>query len=218
MSVLVDWQIRELSIDVEGERGLLPNGMLYNPREPLLAPFSEGVSDDGVISYGLTSCGYDLRLGNKAMIFKSTYAEMIDPKVMRRTRIEREYYFKRLFDTLDDLRAGERLILPPHSYLLAFSHEMIRMPRYVVGTCVGKSTYARCGVIVNTTPLEPGWHGHLTIEIGNLTGNQIALYVMEGICQMRLDTLNATVEKDYAEKDGKYQNQAAEPVPARVKE
>lgn len=214
MSVLVDWQIRELSL---GKSGGPP------PQEPLLAPFSEGVSDDGVISYGLTSCGYDLRMGTKAMIFKSTYCEMIDAKMMKKSRLHRELAFKRLFDTLDDLQVGEKLIMPPHSYVLVYSHERIHIPRYLVGTCVGKSTYARCGVIVNTTPLEPGWCGHLTIEIGNLTPCQVPLYVMEGICQMRLDTLDQQPETDYSQKGpggtgGKYQNQGAEPVPARIKE
>ena len=218
MSFLVDWQIRALSIDVVGERGMIASPMPYNPHYPLLSPFSEGVQDDGVISYGLTSSGYDLRLGNKVKIFKSTFGEMIDPKATRREAKERETYFRRVFDDIDNIKDGQYVVLPPHSYLLAYSKEYIRMPRWLSATCVGKSTYARCGVIVNCTPAEPDWEGHLTIEIGNLTGNQTALYCGEGIAQMRFETLNGVVEKSYRDKDGKYQAQGAEPVAARVKE
>lgn len=180
--------------------------------KPMLEPFSEGVQGDGVISFGLTSAGYDLRLGYEVLIFKNSFNELMDPKRLKND----EAYLKRVFDKVDGLKQGERIIVPPHSYLLAYSLEYIRMPRNVKGTCVGKSTYARCGILINTTPLEPGWHGNLTIEIANISPCPVPLVAGEGLCQLQFDLLGDFPEKDYESKGGKYQGQGASPTPARV--
>lgn len=206
MGVLSDKEIRYLCLPA-----IPPEGF-----KPMLEPFSEGVQGDNTISYGLTSAGYDLRLGHKVMVFKNTTNAIMDPKDFKRGGVE---YQNRLFDVLDNLKAGERVILPAHSYLLAYSLEYIRMPRHLKATCVGKSSYARAGVLINTTPIEPMWRGHLTLEIGNISPCPIALHVAEGIAQIEFHLIYGEVEKDYENKHpggGKYQDQGPEPIPSRV--
>lgn len=174
---------------------------------PVIEPFSEGVQGGGVISYGLSHAGYDLRLGNKMLVFKNTRNLVVDPK-----RFKDEVYTHQMFDEV----VGSIFTIPPHSYVLAFSMELMRIPRWLKGRCVGKSTYARCGLIVNTTPAEPGWCGHLTIEIANTSPCPVMAYAGEGIAQMEFETLTGEPEVDYGQKDGKYQNQSADPIPAKV--
>lgn len=184
----------------------------------MLYPFSDQVNE-GVISYGLSHAGYDLRLGDELLLFKNSYNETIDPK-----RFKDEDYRRRVFDVVHPrdmvMSHGRWLqyIIPPHSYALGASLEYIRMPRHLKGRCVGKSTLARCGILINTTPIEPGWHGHLTIEISNITPCPALIYAREGIAQLEFETLTAEPQQDYEQKAGKYQGQGAEPVPARVKE
>lgn len=196
MSILVDHEIRELS-----------KGTIC----PLLSPFSEAVQGGGVISYGLSHAGYDLRLGGKVLVFKNTYSEMVDPKVVKQ-------HPERIFDTIEGLQPGERVWIPSGGYILGYSLEQIRMPNNIKGMCVGKSTLARCGIHVNTTPLEPGWIGWLTIEIANHTPCPVCVYAYEGIAQLEFHRLPVLPEGTYADKSGKYQFQGMEPVPARVKE
>lgn len=196
MSILVDWEIRDLCVPGNGRA--------------LITPFSEGVQGNGVISYGLSHAGYDLRLGGKVLMFKNTYAERVDPK-------EVKSHPERVFDIIDGLQPGERVWIPPQGYILGYSMEYIRMPGKLKGTCIGKSTLARCGIHVNTTPLEPGWEGFLTLEIANHTPCSVCVYSGEGIAQLEFHRLYYAPERDYAAKDGKYQFQGAEPVPARVK-
>lgn len=184
---------------------------------PMLAPFSEQVNE-GVISYGLSHAGYDLRLGDELLLFKNTYNETIDPK-----RFKDEDYRRRVFDrvTTSPMSVGVSnlsFVIPPHSYALGASLEYIRMPRWLKGRCVGKSTLARCGILINTTPIEPGWHGHLTIEISNITPCPALVYAREGIAQMEFEKLTGEPDQDYADKGGKYQGQQSGPVPARIKE
>lgn len=195
MAILVDWQIRSLAHSGK-----------------LLDPFSESVQDGGVISYGLTHCGYDLRLGGTVLVFKNTHQQIISPK-----RAKEPGFMERVFDRFENLQPGCAVVIPPHSYILGYSLEYIRMPSDLKGRCVGKSSLARCGVLANTTPLEPGWHGHLTLEIANITPCPVEVYVAEGIAQLEFETLAGEPETDYAQKNGKYQGQQAEPVIGKVK-
>ena len=195
MAILVDWQIRN-----------------YVNSCKLLDPFSEAVQDGGVISYGLSHAGYDLRLGGTVLIFKNTHWRRISPKFAREPG-----FVEAVFDKFENLQPGCAVVVPPNSYILGYSLEYIRMPSDLKGRCVGKSSLARCGVLANTTPIEPGWHGHLTIEIANVTPCPVEIYVGEGVCQLELETLAGTPECDYAQKGGKYQGQGAEPVIGKVK-
>jgi dCTP deaminase len=179
----------------------------------MIDPFSRAVQDGGVISYGLTHAGYDLRLGYTVLVFKNSYAEVVDPK-----RFKDPDYQRRVFEEIDELREGQSVLVPPHGYVLGYTLEYLRIPRFVKGRAVGKSTLARSGILINTTPAEPTWQGHLTLEIANITPCPVAIYAGEGICQMEFEEISRggpTIS--YADKKGKYQGQGPEPVPARVK-
>ncbi len=193
--ILVDHQIRTLCVNVH---------------EPMIDPFSETVSESGVISYGLTSAGYDLRLAPEILLFKTSYGEILDPKLFGD-----QNYRRRVFEMLDTDDGS--IVIPPGSYVLARSVERLHIPRHLKGRVVGKSTYARIGVLINTTPLEPGWKGTLTIEIGNVTPCPVRIHVGEGIAQLELEELNGLPEADYSQKPGggKYNNQV-NVTPARV--
>lgn len=197
--------------------------------KPMIEPFSEAVEGDGVISYGLTSGGYDMRLGPKVLIFKSSYGQVVDPR-----RFSDPEYCRKMFDDISVcdpggnaacLRChGEKggcekgsIVFPPKSYVLAYSLEYFRIPRHLKGRCVGKSTYARLGVIVNTTPLEPEWEGNLTIELYNSNPNPVLLFPTQGIAQLEFELLDAEPKVSYKDKKGKYDKQGAAPVPAIVK-
>lgn len=206
--ILVDWQIRNLCCN-------LPDGAL-----PMIDPFSEAVSGDGVISWGCSHAGYDIRLGPDILIFKNSYGEVLDPK-----KFSDPAYRNRCFDQvsrcdrssrddtcanclLDKSRCDKTpVIIPAHSYILGHSYEYLRIPRNLKARCVGKSTLARVGMLINTTPAEPGWHGHLTIEIANITSCPMNVHVMEGISQLEFEELSALPEVDYADKKGVYQGQ-----------
>lgn len=212
MALLPDYMIRRLCVGVE---------------PTMIDPFSDGVDSGGVISYGLSHAGYDLRLGPEVLLFKNSVNEVIDPK-----RFMDDAYRRRMFDELE--LAGGRLklnrhdvgeakgargnafVIPPHGYILGRSLEYLRIPRWLKGRCVGKSTLARSGILVNTTPLEPGWEGHLTIEIGNITHAPAMVYVAEGVAQLEFEQLLNPPMTDYAQKKGKYQSQTGV-TPARVK-
>lgn len=207
-----------LNPDVDWERDC---AMIY--------PFSEGVQGNKVVSYGLSHAGYDLRLGNELLIFKNSWNETVDPKQFNDAN-----YRHRVFDTVTPKIQGaikaaypgdkeaeleqRYYIIPPHSYALGASLEYLRIPTHIKGRCVGKSTYARCGILINTTPLEPGWEGHLTIEISNISPCPAMIYAGEGIAQLEFELLTSPPKQDYAGKAGKYNKQGSSPVPARVKE
>ncbi len=187
---------------------------------PMIAPFSEGVQGGGVISFGLSHAGYDLRLGYELLVFKNTWNEIIDPK-----RFRDEEYRRRVFDVVNPgsiyhktIDGEEAFVIPPHSYALGASLEHLDIPNWLKGRCVGKSTLARCGILINCTPLEPGWRGHLTIEISNITPCPALIYAGEGIAQLEFETLTGPPEVTYEGKQGKYQSQGSSPVPARIKE
>jgi dCTP deaminase len=195
MSLLTDQEIRSRCVDTS---------------EPLIIPFSEGVSGGGVVSYGLSSAGYDLRLAPEVLAFKNSHGEVLDPK-----RFADEDYCLRVFDNVHSNHKGH-IILPAHSYVLGCSLEYVRMPRQLKGRVVGKSTWARAGVLINTTPIEPGWEGHITLEIGNVTPCPVRLYVGEGIAQLEFETFRGDVGTSYADKGGVYQGQL-HVTPPRVK-
>lgn len=180
------------------------------PGKEMITPFSEAVSGNGEIIWGLTSAGYDLRLGTKAKIFKNTSGEAINPK-----RFKDPEYCKRMFDDIE-VKPHEPFIIPAHSYMLGMAHEYINMPRDLKGRVVGKSTYARCGVICCLTPAEPGWKGHLTIEISNSSPCPAEVYSMEGVVQIEFEMLAMNPDMCYERKGGKYQN-TMEVTPAIVK-
>lgn len=144
-----------------------------------------------VISYGTTSYGYDIRVGNKFKLFSNIRAGVVDPK-----NFDPEF----LVDVEGDC------IIPPNSYALAHSLEYMRIPRSVLVLCVGKSTYARCGIIVNVTPLEPEWEGQITLEISNSTPNPVKVYANEGIAQL-LFLEGGNCLTSYADRSGKYMGQ-----------
>lgn len=145
-----------------------------------------------LISYGLSSYGYDMRLSHEFKIFTNVYSSIVDPKA----------FTEDVFVSIEDAVC----VIPPNSFALARSMEYFRIPRNVLTMCIGKSTYARCGLIVNVTPFEPEWEGHVTIEISNTTPLPAKIYAGEGIAQV-LFFEGAPCDISYAERNGKYQKQ-----------
>jgi dCTP deaminase len=159
----------------------------------MIEPFSEKQVSKGCISYGLSSYGYDLRVSSEFKIFTNVNSAIIDPKA----------FDERSFVTVE----SESVIIPPNSFALARSIEYFRIPRDVLTICVGKSTYARCGIIVNVTPFEPEWEGYVTLEISNTTPLPAKVYANEGLCQILFFQSDEVCETSYADRSGKYQNQ-----------
>ncbi len=159
----------------------------------MIEPFEEKQMRHGVISYGLSSYGYDIRVADEFKIFTNVNTAVVDPKN---------------FDSRSfvDVR-GDVCIIPPNSFALAKTIEYFRIPRDVLTICVGKSTYARCGLIVNVTPFEPEWEGFVTLEISNTTPLPAKIYANEGIAQVLFFQSDQPCETSYADKHGKYQNQ-----------
>jgi dCTP deaminase len=203
--ILVDTSIRDMSLGGYWNPGDKDKGV---PVKYLIDPFSEPISGQGVISYGLTSSGYDLRLHNELVVFKTIghrSVEPVDPK-----RFNEPDYFDRVAERVtveQDIYGHRGFVIPPHGYILGRSVEYIKMPKMFRGTCTGKSTYARCGIAVNTTPLEPGWEGYLVIEIANCLDLPVNIHIYEGIAQLEFHQLERQPESDYAAKGGKYQGQ-----------
>lgn len=159
----------------------------------MIEPFVENQVRQDVISYGVSSYGYDMRVADEFKIFTNVYSAIVDPK-----------HFAP--DSFVDFK-GDVCIIPPNSFVLARSVEYFRIPRGVLSICLGKSTYARCGLIVNVTPFEPGWHGYVTIEISNTTPLPAKVYANEGIAQVLFLEADEECEISYADKKGKYQGQ-----------
>lgn len=159
----------------------------------MIEPFNKGQAREGVISYGVSSYGYDMRIAEEFKIFTNTNNTIVDPKS---------------FDvkSLVDFR-GDVCIVPPNSFVLGRSVEYFRIPRDVLVICLGKSTYARCGIVVNVTPLEPEWDGYVTIEISNTSPLPAKIYANEGIAQLLFIEGSEVCETSYADKSGKYQAQ-----------
>jgi dCTP deaminase len=165
----------------------------------MIGPFSEKQVREGVISYGLSSYGYDVRIADEFKIFTNINSTIVDPK---------------RFDTRSfvDFK-GEVCIIPPNSFALARTIEYFRIPRNVITVCVGKSTYARCGIIVNVTPFEPEWEGIVTLEVSNTTPLPAKIYAGEGIAQVLFFESDEVCETSYADKKGKYQAQQGLTLP-----
>jgi dCTP deaminase len=159
----------------------------------MINPFSEKQVREGVVSYGLSSYGYDLRVADEFKIFTNVNCSTVDPK----------QFDEKSFVTI---RADSTLI-PPNSFALARSVEYFKIPRSVLTICVGKSTYARCGIIVNVTPFEPEWEGFVTLEISNTTPLPARVYANEGLCQIIFFQSDEVCETSYADRKGKYQSQ-----------
>jgi len=180
--ILVDWEIRQ-----------------YAKKYRMLDPFEECLKREGVISYGLSSMGYDIRVTDEFKVFTNLKQAVVDPK---------EFDPNSFIDF-----KGPVCTIPPNSFALARSVEYFRMPRSVLGICLGKSSYARCGIVVNITPLEPGWEGHLTIEISNTTPLPARIYSFEGIAQVLFFESGSLPEVSYADRKGKYQGQRGITLP-----
>ena len=181
MGILADYQIQE---------------------EVRIEPFEQSVKRTGCVSYGVSSYGYDVRVGSKFKIFTNVNSEVVDPK----------NFSPRGFVDVDADTAGHVLI-PPNSFALCETVEYFEIPRNILAICVGKSTYARCGIIVNVTPLEPEWKGRITIESSNTTPLPAKIYANEGIAQIIFLRGEKVCRTSYADKKGKYQNQSGLTLP-----
>ncbi len=159
----------------------------------MIEPFVDHQVRDGVISYGVSSYGYDIRVADEFKIFTNVYSAIVDPKNFDRA-------------SMVDFK-GDVCVIPPNSFALARTIEYFRIPRNVLTICVGKSTYARCGIIVNVTPFEPEWEGFVTLEISNTTPLPARIYANEGIAQVLFFEADEPCEISYADKKGKYQKQ-----------
>jgi dCTP deaminase len=165
----------------------------------MIEPFVDDQVRQGVISYGVSSYGYDVRVGDEFKVFTNVYNTVVDPKN---------------FDpkSFVDIKADE-CVIPPNSFALASTIEYFRIPRDVLTICLGKSTYARCGIIVNVTPFEPEWEGHVTIEISNTTPLPAKIYANEGIAQVLFFKSDEPCARSYKDKKGKYQAQRGVTLP-----
>jgi len=159
----------------------------------MIEPYTDSQVRNGVISYGVSSYGYDIRVADEFKIFTNVFSATVDPK----------HFDPR---SMVDFQ-GEVCIIPPNSFALARTVEYFRIPRNILTICVGKSTYARCGIIVNVTPFEPEWEGFVTLEISNTTPLPAKIYANEGIAQVLFFEANEVCEVSYADKKGKYQKQ-----------
>lgn len=159
----------------------------------MIEPFADSQVRDGVISYGISSYGYDIRVADEFKIFTKIESASIDPK----------HFDQRL---LHDFK-GDVCLIPPNSFALARTVEYFRIPRDVLTICLGKSTYARCGIIVNVTPFEPEWEGYVTLEISNTSPLPAKIYAGEGIAQVLFFVADELCDVSYADKKGKYQAQ-----------
>lgn len=159
----------------------------------MIEPFAAKQVREGVISYGISSYGYDVRVADEFKIFTNVFSAVVDPKG---------------FDTrsMVDFK-GKVCVIPPNSFALARTVEYFRIPRSTLVMCLGKSTYARCGIVVNVTPLEPEWEGYVTLEISNTTPLPAKIYANEGLAQMLFFEADEVCDISYADKKGKYQKQ-----------
>mgnify|MGYP001563931479 CR=1 FL=1 len=186
---------------------LLLNSMILSDRDikeyvkkyKMITPFTSSQKRKGVISYGVSSYGYDFRITDEFKIFNNINNALVDPK----------NFDPRAFINFK----GKECIIPPNSFALARSLEYFKIPRDVLGVCLGKSTYARCGIVTNVTPLEPEWEGYITLEVSNTTTLPVKIYANEGICQVIFICGKTECLTSYADKKGKYQKQTKLTLP-----
>jgi dCTP deaminase len=180
--------------------GLKPDHWIAEmARNGMIEPFVNKQVRDGAISYGVSSYGYDLRVADEFKIFTNVHNAIVDPKNFND-------------NSFVDFK-GDVCIIPPNSFALARSVEYFRIPRDVLTICVGKSTYARCGLIVNVTPFEPEWEGYVTLEISNTTPLPAKVYANEGLAQVLFFEADDVCEQSYGDKRGKYQQQTGVTLP-----
>jgi dCTP deaminase len=165
----------------------------------MIDPFVDAQVRSGVISYGVSSYGYDIRVANEYKIFTNVFSTIVDPK---------HFDQKSMVDYV-----GDNCVIPPNSFVLARTVEYFRIPRQVLTVCLGKSSYARCGLIVNVTPFEPEWEGYVTLEISNTTPLPARIYSNEGIAQVLFFEADEPCDISYADKKGKYQKQQSIELP-----
>jgi len=165
----------------------------------MIEPFTENQVREQVISYGVSSYGYDLRVADEFKIFTNVFGATVDPK---------HFDPKSMVDLV-----GEVCVIPPNSFALARSVEYFRIPRKVLTICLGKSTYARCGIIVNVTPFEPEWEGYVTLEFSNTTPLPARIYANEGVAQVLFFESDEVCETSYKDRGGKYQGQHGVTLP-----
>lgn len=181
--------------------GIMPDHWIRElaQKQGMIEPFVEKQKREGVISYGLSSYGYDARCSNEFMIFTNVDNAIVDPK-----DFNHQSFVERKTDVC---------VIPPNSFALARTVEYFRIPKDVLVICLGKSTYARCGIIVNVTPLEPGWEGHVTLEFSNTTPLPAKIYANEGVCQFLFFKGSSPCEVSYADRSGKYMGQTGVTLP-----
>jgi len=169
----------------------------------MISPFEpnqvRSVNGEKIISYGVSSYGYDVRCAREFKVFTNVFSATVDPK---------NFDEKSFVDIVDDV-----CIIPPNSFALARTVEYFKIPRNVLTVCLGKSTYARCGIIVNVTPLEPEWEGHVTLEFSNTTNLPAKIYANEGVAQMLFFESDEVCETSYKDRGGKYQGQQGVTLP-----
>ena len=165
----------------------------------MISPFTDRLARDGVISYGVSSYGYDARVSDEFKIFTNLDSVVVDPK---------QFSDQGFVDRKTDV-----CVIPPNSFALARTVEYFKIPRDVLVICLGKSTYARCGIIVNVTPLEPEWEGHVTLEFSNTTPMPARIYANEGAAQFIFLKADSVCETSYADRKGKYQGQKGVTLP-----
>ena len=167
--------------------------------QAMIEPFEAAQMREGIVSFGVSSYGYDMRVSDEYKIFTNVNSTVVDPK---------------RFDSSNfvEVKAKE-ILVPPNSFALARSVEYFRIPRQVLAICLGKSTYARCGIICNVTPFEPEWEGHVTIEISNTTPLPAKIYSNEGICQVLFFESDEACRVSYKDRQGKYQGQTGITLP-----
>ena len=182
MSVLSDRWIKKLAIEQE-----------------MINPFVDEQKNKNIISYGLSSFGYDARVSNEFKIFTDVDSVVVDPKNFKNNSFVS--------------RTGSECVIPPNSFALASTVEYFKIPKNILVICLGKSTYARCGIIVNVTPLEPGWEGHVTLEFSNTTPLPAKIYANEGAAQFIFLQGNEEPETTYEKRNGKYMKQLGATLP-----
>jgi dCTP deaminase len=186
MAILPDYEIRRLV----KEKKMI---------EPFAHEQVKEIDNKKIVSYGVSSYGYDLRVADEFKVFTNVYNSVIDPKKFQE-------------NSFVDIR-GDVCIVPPNSFALARSVEYFRIPREILTVCLGKSTYARCGIIVNVTPFEPEWEGHVTLEISNTTPLPAVIYANEGLAQVIFFRAQMVCETSYKDRKGKYMKQKGIVVP-----
>ena len=168
-------------------------------KEAMIQPFVDEQNKNGVISYGVSSYGYDARVSDEFKVFTNVNNALVDPK-----NFSEESFIERKADSC---------IIPPNSFVLARTIEYFKIPRDILVICLGKSTYARCGIIVNVTPLEPEWEGHVTLEFSNTTPLPARVYANEGACQFLFLKGDSVCDVSYLDRSGKYMGQRGVTLP-----